>query len=132
DVALQLCDQMLAANPNSIVVWNNRAIVLRRMGRYADALESATRTIQLNPAYAKGWTNRANVLLGLRRYEEAIASAERSLRFDTLRGAYLAKATALMNLGRPDEARSCLERGLHTWPNDSRLIEALHQYGGRT
>jgi tetratricopeptide (TPR) repeat protein len=129
-VALEFCDRVLAANRRSSVTWNNRAILLRRAGRYDEALYSATRALDLNPAYAKAWSNKATALLHLGRYEEALESADRSLEFDpTLAGPYTAKAAALMELGRKAEAESCLRRGLEEHPNHPLLSEALRNYG---
>lgn len=129
EIAVQLCDRIHSENPNSVTILNNRSILFRRMQRYTDAMASASRAVELNPAYAIGWTSLANALLGLRRYEEAIESAEQSLKFDRLGGAYIAKATALMNLERSDEARLCLREGLTALPGDQRLVDALKTYG---
>jgi tetratricopeptide (TPR) repeat protein len=129
-MALEFCDRVLVANPRSAVTWNNRAILLRRAGRYGEALYSATRALDLNPAYAKAWSNRATALLHLGRYAEAVESADRAVEFDpTLAGPYTAKAAALMELGRKSEAESCLRRGLEEHPNHPLLSEALRHYG---
>lgn len=127
EIAVQLCDRSHSENPNSVTILNNQSILFRRMQRYADALVSASRAVELNPTYAMGWTSRANALLGLRRYEEAIESAQQSLRFDRLGGAYIAKATALMNLNRSGEAGLCLREGLEALPGDQRLVDALRR-----
>ena len=129
EIAVQFCDRIHSENPSSVTILNNQSILFRRMQRYADALASASRAVELNPSYAMGWTSRANALLGLRRYEEAIESAEQSLKFDRLGGAYIAAATALMNINRSHEAGLCLREGLEALPHDQRLLDALRTYG---
>jgi tetratricopeptide (TPR) repeat protein len=112
-----------------VAAWNHLAIALRRSGDLEEALECATRTIQINPRYAKGWANRANALLQLQRFDEALASAERALKFDEkTAGAWAAKAAALGARDRMEEGRDCLLKGLEILPGNPLLLRALQQF----
>jgi tetratricopeptide (TPR) repeat protein len=129
-VALEVCDRILARNSRAVQVWNSRAILLRRMDRYQEALYSAERALELNPAYAKAWSSKATALLYLGRFHDAIASADQSLKFDrSLAGPYTAKAAALMELGRITDAEDCLRRGLKEHPNHLVLTRTSKHYG---
>ena len=125
EAALGVCDRIVSGNPQAVSTWNNRAILLRRMGRPADALESADRAVRINPTYAKAWVNRANALVQLRRFDEAIASADTALELEpTLVTPILAKATALAQTGRMSAARAVVENGLAGNPRDAQLLKA--------
>lgn len=136
-IALETCDAIVAANPRAVVSWNNRAILLRRLGEKSgqvlllrQALASTDEAVRLNPAYAKAWSNRATILFQLERPEEAVTSADRALRHDpSLRGAYLAKSAALLTLGRRGEAEHCLREGMAARPDDETLRQAWQRYG---
>ncbi len=120
---------VLSANPQAAMTWNNRAVLLRRMGAVDQALESAERALALNPAYAKAHVQRANALLELRRFADALESAERALALDdSLAGAYTACATALAHLGRLPDARARIAAGLRRRPGDALLLRAREKF----
>jgi len=123
--AYNLIHRILAENPKAAITWNNRAILMRRMGAFPQALESAEQALALNPTYAKAQVQKANALLELGRWEEALDSAGRALTLDpTLAGAHSAKFSALASLGRFAEARTCVERGLALLPGNELLLRA--------
>jgi tetratricopeptide (TPR) repeat protein len=120
---------VLTANPGAALTWNNRAILMRRMGAFDQALESATRALALNPAYAKAYVQKANALLELRRFAEGLDAAERALALDpALAGAYTAAATALAQLGRLPAARARLAAGLRHLPAHPLLLRAQEMF----
>jgi tetratricopeptide (TPR) repeat protein len=117
---------LLQAHPLAAVSLNTRAILLRRAGLYADALQHAERALQINPTYAKAYVQKANALAHLKRHAEALDAAERALALDdSLIGAEVAAGMALGRLGRREEARRRLERALARWPGHETLMRAL-------
>jgi tetratricopeptide (TPR) repeat protein len=124
--AYNLVHRILSDNPRAAITWNNRAVLLRRMGAPPeDILASAERALALNPAYAKAHVQQANALLELRRWDEALEAADRALALDAaLAGAYAAKFSALATLGRLAEARACVDRGLSVLPGHELLLRA--------
>lgn len=128
--ALALLDRILEEDPAAVMTWNNRAVLLRRMGLPAEAAASAERALTINPLYAKAWSNRATALVESGRLEEGLESAGRALELDPrLAGAYAAKAAALARLGRQDEARACIRNGLRLLPGNPLLQRAQQAYG---
>lgn len=120
---------VLAADPQAALTWNNRAVLMRRMGAFDQALESAERALALNPSYAKAWVQKANALLELRRFADAVESASRALALDdSLAGAYTACATALAHLDRLPEARAQIAAGLRRLPGDALLQHAREMF----
>ncbi len=128
--ACSVIDAILADQPGAAITWNNRAVLMRRMKRPEEALESAERAISLNAAYAKAWVNRANAQVELHRFAEAEISASQALDLDLcLPGAYCAKATALAQLDRLSEARAVIRSGLSVLPHDPLLARAAQMFG---
>ncbi len=130
EAGLDLCDRIIAEDPHAAMVWNNRAVTLRRMGRLNEALASVTQALYLNPGYAKAWNNRANILLQLRQHDEASNYARVACRLDpSLEGPYVVIAGALMGMGRKQEAEQFLRRGLEQAIGTDRIRKALeHLY----
>lgn len=123
--AYNLIQRILTENPRAAMTWNNRAVLMRRMGAFEQALESADQALALNPTYAKAYVQKANALLELRRWPGALDAAERALAIDaTLGGAYTACASALAQLGRLPEARARIAAGLRQLPDNALLLRA--------
>lgn len=55
--------------------------ILRRLGRYQEALAAYDRALQGNPEHAIAWNNKAELLIELGEYLEAGQSCEQSIRF---------------------------------------------------
>ncbi len=128
--ALALMDRILEEDPAAVMTWNNRAILLRRLGHPDAALESTARALAVNPLYAKAWSNRATALVELDRLEEALEASGRALELDPrLAGAYAARTAALAGLERWPEARACLRDGLRILPGNPLLLRAEQAYG---
>jgi tetratricopeptide (TPR) repeat protein len=126
DRALELCDEVIAANPLAVMAFNSKAILLRRMGRLDEALPAIDRALELNPGYAKGLANRANILIMSGRFDEAIESADQAISFDPeTPGAYAAKAAALAELDRIEDAIAAVKAGLWVLPDHPLLTKAL-------
>ena len=123
--AYDLIHRILSDDPRAAMTWNNRAVLMRRMGAPGLALDSAEQALALHPAYAKAYVQKANALLELGRTEEAMEAAERALALDiTLAGAHAARFSALATLGRFAEAAACVERGLSVLSGNELLLSA--------
>ena len=124
--AYNLIHRILTDAPAAAMTWNTRAVLMRRMGAYDQALASADRALALNPTYAKAYVQRANALIHLGQMPEALESANRALALDSsLAGAHAAKYSALMSQGKRAEARACVDRGLALLPGNPLLLQAL-------
>ena len=98
---------------------------LMREGRLDEALQILDRLNKVGIASFDQQKMRGSVLLKKRRYAEAIRSFEVALamvpHFDQL---YVDIADANLALGRKDEARAAIERGLKIEPTNSLLLTA--------
>lgn len=101
--------------------WVEQGAVLRKAGRWAEALACYDRALALNPWLPAVWGNRGVVLRELGRTEEALASYERVLGMvpeDTRAWWHL--GMSLGDLGRHHEALACYGRMLDLNPSDAR------------
>jgi tetratricopeptide (TPR) repeat protein len=60
--ALIAYDKALELDPNHVICWNNKGIVLSRLKRFEDAIACYDRAIEILPEYANAWYNKANAL----------------------------------------------------------------------
>lgn len=112
--ALATCQQIIAADLNHAMAWNNAAASLAALGRWVDALAYSKQALLLAPESSESQNNGAHVLAALGRTEEA--------------------ALMLRNLGwaqyqakNQDMAFAIYERALSILPND---LESLHVLAG--
>src|SRR5829696_787516 len=63
--------QCLTDWPSLWAVHHNRAVVLRKLNRYQEALEAARQSVELNPKNKVGWELMAATLVRLGRQREA-------------------------------------------------------------
>lgn len=125
--ALATCDRVLAADPANVASLNERAALLRRLGRPDAALESVDALLRIRPDDPKILVRRAHILSDLERREEALAAAERALaRSPDALSALNARGMALERLGRYADAVASFERMLTLHPDHT---DALNNRG---
>jgi tetratricopeptide (TPR) repeat protein len=99
------------------------AILLRRRGRYAEALERSNDAIAWSPPWTNAYHQRALIYTDLGRSDEALIDYERVLTLDPDHVDALSdRATLLYRLQRYDPARADVERGLSLGPIHARLL----------
>ena len=75
--ALAELEAVLAAEPQHLDAWCQRAAALAALGRDAEALACADRVLTIDAANADAWFRRGDALESLRRFDEARAAFER-------------------------------------------------------
>src|SRR5205807_8492307 len=92
---------------------NNRGVVLKDLKRFAEALASFDRALELRPEYADALSNRGAARFDLGSPGEALADLGRALTLNPdFPRALQYRAAVLAHFGRHDEARNDLERAL--------------------
>jgi predicted O-linked N-acetylglucosamine transferase (SPINDLY family) len=103
----------VAIDPGFIPALQNRGIVLTRLGRFDEAVESNRRLASLRPESADAHYNLAESCLAARRYEDAASAARQALALDPMHSlSRLDLGLALAAAGRLEEARDPLRRAL--------------------
>ena len=100
NLALKDLNESIRLQPRIPVTFNNRAVVLKAMGRYPEALLNLDQSIKLRPDYADAYENRGLVLVSMGQYEPAIENFDKaiSMRKDNP-WSYINRGTARSNAG---------------------------------
>lgn len=69
--AFEHYSEAIRLNPEYVLAYNNRGIILGTMGRNREAIEDFNIVVRLNPDYAEGWYNRGIAFYQLGRTNEA-------------------------------------------------------------
>jgi len=62
--------------------WNNKGVVLTKLGKYNEALDSFDNALKINPGVSNIWLNRGIALVKLSEFEEAMDCFDRALQLD--------------------------------------------------
>ena len=121
--ALALMDSAVKLNPDNAVCHCNRAVVLRALGRFDDAIASCDRALALKPVYAEAHVNRGAALFDARRYAEAVASYDGALAIRPDQAdAHAGRGHALQALERFDEAVASYDKALGIKPSSADVL----------
>lgn len=113
----------------------NKAILLTKLCRFADALDSCDAAISWQPGLAEAHNQRGHILNKSGRFEEALPSLDRAISIQpNLAEAHHNRGTALLRLDRPDEALISFDHALalrhdfaDTWCNRGDALTDLKQ-----
>lgn len=112
--------------------WNNLALTLQRLNRVKEAEEAYEQALNLNPDYAEAEVNLAFLLIQQEKWNAALGRLEHLAESHTeMFNARLARAYALENLGRKQEALQQYESLLRDvpsdWPQKSQLESRIRK-----
>ncbi|HEV8308537.1 MAG TPA: tetratricopeptide repeat protein [Methylomirabilota bacterium] len=111
DAALTHADQAVAADPGLAAAWYIRGVVLQRLKRHPEAVDSYTRALGLDPRLLGAWLSKGNALMALARLEEALACFDRAAEIDADNDrVWLNKGVVEQQLGRAQAAIASLRR----------------------
>ncbi|MEV0973427.1 tetratricopeptide repeat protein [Microtetraspora glauca] len=118
--AIELAERDLPpeAHPlHRMVLFANRAQLLARSGRNADALRDFDRAIAIDPGFPDHYLDRGNLLLAMGRPDDALADYETAIRVSPpLPEAYYNRAELHLSCGDLDRARADLDHVLELDP----------------
>jgi adenylate cyclase len=121
ETAIAECETAVELNPNFAIAHHELGFVLRHAGRPADAILCFDQAIRLSPNDPFRWNFfvvKGAALVQLEEYENAIVNLKNAAR---LRPAafwpHLLLATALVGLGRMEEARAAVGEALSRKPD---------------
>ncbi len=108
DEALHIFESVLEANPTIPEAWNNKGVVLFRLGRAEEALDCYDRTLSIDSDNMEALRNKGFVLRGLGRLEEALQAYDSVLQKGGGPLDLESTASVLASMGRLEEALECL------------------------
>ncbi|MFC1859091.1 tetratricopeptide repeat protein [Thermodesulfobacteriota bacterium] len=78
DRALEYFNKAIRLDPNNALIYNNRGILLKDLGRYEEAIEDHTQALNLDSNFAEAHNNRGVAHYMLGNYQEAIKDCARA------------------------------------------------------
>lgn len=66
----------------SAIVWNNKGVVLSRLGKYMQAIDAFNQALLIDPHYPSAWNNKGVTLSRLGKYSEALEAYDMALQVD--------------------------------------------------
>ncbi|WP_455392776.1 tetratricopeptide repeat protein [[Eubacterium] cellulosolvens] len=75
-------DSATEMDQDSDSAWNNKGVILTKMGKYNEAIESFDKALRINPGVSNIWLNRGIALVKLNEFEEALDCFDRALQLD--------------------------------------------------
>ena len=79
--AVHAYTKAIQLNPTSIY-YRNRSVANLKLGRFDDALEDSTHSIQIGEKYSNGYRSRADVHMALQQYQLALQDYVRAREID--------------------------------------------------
>ncbi|MFB3764014.1 MAG: tetratricopeptide repeat protein [Methanotrichaceae archaeon] len=106
--AAEIFDRVVAINPDIPEAWNNRGVALFQLGRINEAIESYNKSLALDPNNLETLRNMGVLLLSICQFDEALECCEHVLKLGGEPEDMESKATALVGMGRIQEALDCM------------------------
>jgi len=75
-------DKKTHMDSNSDSAWNNKGVILTKLGKYNEALDCFDNALKLNPGVSNTWLNRGIALVKLNEFQEAMDCFDRALQLD--------------------------------------------------
>lgn len=127
--ALEIFDRVIEMNPKIPEAWNNRGVALFRLGRADEAVESCDRALAIDAENLEALRNKGFALRSLGRLEEALQAYDMVLQKGGDALDMEAVASALVALGRLEDALDCMMQAVSMEPLD-RFMEEIEVLKG--
>lgn len=113
EAAISKLTEEIQSNPDAAMVLNARGIMYRRLGRYDEALQDATRAVKLEPGNAQFHYGLGLTLHEMKQLEPALTEIECAIALDpTDSYFYAGKASVLLDMNILREAKKAVEIGI--------------------
>lgn len=127
--AIELLEQVIAADDSHAAAHCILAHVLVAAGRIEEARRCANRAVKLAPDNEAAHRQIAECHFRMRRFDEALAAIDRALAIQSTPDGEILRATLLRHTGALDEARAYLERIIPQQSDSERVARALKEHG---
>lgn len=126
--AIEQFDKAIKINPQHAVAWNNKGVLLSRLGKYEDAITYFDKALEINPKLADAWYNKGASLVKLGKDKEAITCLDKSIEINPQNDAWDYKGRALWGLGKIREGITCFEKArrrvtIQRFDKDLKILE---------
>lgn len=122
--ALRHYDRVIELDPNNVIAWNNKGVIFFKMGRVEDALEAYDNALKIDPANLDAIRNKGFIFRTQGKFEESIDQYGLALSLGGDAGDMEGMATALVGMGKLEEALNVMIEAANARPM-TRLIEEV-------
>lgn len=130
-VQIQLLTRAIDKSPKLVDAYHYRADAYRALGRYKQALEDYSRTIQLRPKDPFRYYARALAYMDMERWALALTDLNTAISLKpSYKKFYLARARVYLNLNKYEQAVSDYEKGRSSTPEANFALEMMPAYLG--
>lgn len=127
---LSICILKLVADQNIVELWNEKANLLKRLGRYSEATESYEKASFLQPENPKSRTNQGDTLEKSGNYEQAVIAYDKALEIEKEDyQVWWKKGQVLIGIKKYNEAAISYERAVSLRPPSPDGYVILREYG---
>lgn len=107
--ALIYANKVIELKPDFARAYNLKAMILKELKRYNQALETIDKAIEINPKIS--WDNKATILMEIGFYKEALECVNKALEISPdSKFALVYKAQILIKLGKYEDALKLIEK----------------------
>lgn len=126
-MAIEYYDKAIEINPEHSGAWNNKGVVLGKLGMDEAAIECFNKVIEINPEHAGAWNNKGIALGNNGKREAAIECFDAAIKISPKYDAsYCNKGVTLAELGKLEAAVDCYDKAIEI---NSENIKALRNKG---
>lgn len=134
--ALKAYDKAIELEPNFVVAWINKGIVLGKFGNHEEAIKYLDKAIELDPYDDLAWYNKGVAFGKLGRHDEVLKFMDEVIKLKSNdAGAWMNKGVSLDRLGRYNEALIAYDEAIgirpdyaKAWISKGVVLERLGRY----
>ena len=79
---MECYEKALEINLENDETWANKGVLLRKLGKYEEALECFEKALEINPEFADAWKWKGIILEDLKKPEESLKCYKKALKLN--------------------------------------------------
>jgi tetratricopeptide (TPR) repeat protein len=103
--ALEMVNKVLIEFPNSAITYDLKGLILKKQGKFEDAVDAFSKAVSVEPDFAIGWYNLGRIERSLNHFKMAKIYLDRSINLQSdLTKAYFERALLFKQIGEKEKA----------------------------
>ena len=103
--ALEIINKVLRDYPKSAIAYDLKGMILKKQGKFQDAMDSFSKAVVIDPGFAISWYNLGRIERSLNNFKKAITYLDRAIKLQPdLTKAYFERALLLKQMGEKEKA----------------------------
>lgn len=103
--ALEMVNQALIEFPNSAITYDLKGFILKKQGKFNDAVDAFSKAVEVEPDFAIGWYNLGRIERNLNHFKKARTYLDKAIELQSdLTKAYFERALLFKQIGEKEKA----------------------------